>query len=63
VPMCIEKYGNTSSVSVPLTMVSELQTELAGRKSLMLCGFGVGLSWATALISVSGCFVSTIVEV
>lgn len=62
-PMCIEKYGNTSSVSVPLTMVSELRAELSGRKSLMLCGFGVGLSWASALITVDGCFVSDIVEI
>lgn len=62
-PMCIEKYGNTSSVSVPLTMVSELQAELADKQKLLLCGFGVGLSWASALINVDGCFVSDIVEV
>jgi 3-oxoacyl-[acyl-carrier-protein] synthase-3 len=62
VPMCIEKYGNTSSVSIPLTMVSELQSELAGRNRLMLCGFGVGLSWGTAVLDVDGCHVSDIVE-
>ena len=63
VPMSIEKFGNTSSVSIPLTMVSELKEQLAGRKTLLLCGFGVGLSWATALLHLDGCHVSEIVEV
>ena len=63
VPMSIEKFGNTSSVSIPLTMVSELKEQLASRKTLLLCGFGVGLSWATALLHVDGCHVSEIVEV
>ena len=51
VPYTLSKYGNTSSASIPLTMVSELRNELISKKlSLLLCGFGVGLSWGTALI-------------
>ncbi len=63
VPMSIEKFGNTSSVSIPLTIVSELRDNLEGRKKLLLCGFGVGLSWATALINLVECHVSSIVEI
>lgn len=44
----LQKYGNTSSATIPLTLVSELQAELGHRKlSLGLCGFGVGLSWGS----------------
>lgn len=63
VPMSIEKFGNTSSVSIPLTIVSELKDNLEGSKKLLLCGFGVGLSWATAIINVEDCFITEIVEV
>lgn len=62
VPSCIESFGNTSSVSIPLTIASQLQYKLQGNKKLMLCGFGVGMSWATAQINVQDCFISNLVE-
>ena len=63
VPTCIAQFGNTSSVSIPLTIASQLQNKLKGHKKLMLCGFGVGMSWATAQINVQDCFVSNLVEI
>lgn len=48
-PLSIGRYGNTSSASVPLTMVSSSQP-LSGKK-IILSGFGVGLSWASAFIT------------
>jgi len=63
VPSGIEKFGNTSSVSIPLTLVTQLQNKLNGHKKLMLCGFGVGMSWATAQIDVEDCQVSDLVEI
>lgn len=63
VPSTIQKFGNTSSVSIPITMVSELKEQLVGQQKLLLCGFGVGLSWATAIINVDNCKISDIVEV
>lgn len=62
VPSCIAQFGNTSSVSIPLTIVSQLQDKLQGPKKLMLCGFGVGMSWATAQINVDDCKISNLVE-
>ena len=63
VPSCIAQFGNTSSVSIPLTIVSQLQNQLQGSKKLMLCGFGVGMSWATAQINVEDCSISNLVEI
>ena len=63
IPSTIQKYGNTSSVSVPLTIVSELKNELKGKHLLMLSAFGVGLSWGTALVPFVDCRISDIVEI
>ena len=63
VPSCIAKFGNTSSVSVPLTIVSQLQGKLDQKKNVMLCGFGVGMSWATAFLSFNQCRISDLVEI
>lgn len=46
VPYSIRNYGNTSSASIPLTIVSELNNEIQTRPLTLACvGFGVGLSW------------------
>lgn len=63
VPSCIAQFGNTSSVSIPLTIVTQLQNDLKGARKLMLCGFGVGMSWATAQINVQDCVISDLIEV
>lgn len=63
IPWTIQKYGNTSSVSVPLTIVSELKDKLQGRKKLMLSAFGVGMAWGTAIVPFADCRISDIVEV
>ncbi len=63
IPHTIEKYGNTSSVSVPLTIVSELKGRLNGKKQILMSAFGVGMSWATAIVPFIDCNISDIVEV
>lgn len=63
IPSTIEKYGNTSSVSVPLTIVSELKDKLNGSKELLLSAFGVGMTWATGIVPFVDCKISEIVEV
>ncbi|MFM7596618.1 MAG: 3-oxoacyl-ACP synthase III family protein [Flavobacteriales bacterium] len=44
----IERFGNTSSASIPLTLVSN-RNEIEGKKevSLVFSGFGVGFSWSS----------------
>ena len=63
IPSTIAKYGNTSSVSVPLTIVSELRDKLDGNKTLLLSAFGVGMCWATGIVPFVDCKISEIVEV
>lgn len=63
IPSTIDKFGNTSSVSIPLTMVSELKGKINGKKQLLLSGFGVGLTWGTAVLNLSDTYFSEIVEV
>ena len=58
VPYCIDRYGNTSSSSIPLTIVSELENKLTDEKKVVLCGFGAGLSWGTAYITFKDCHIS-----
>lgn len=52
VPYSLKNYGNTSSASIPLTMVTEIGEELKS-KALhhVACGFGVGLSWGSMYFS------------
>lgn len=63
VPSCIREFGNTSSVSIPLTMVSQLKGKMEGSKKVLLCGFGVGMSWASAVMDFKDCWISELVEV
>ncbi len=48
VPYSIRDFGNTSSATIPLTMVTQMR-DLLMNKSLshIGCGFGVGLSWGS----------------
>jgi len=61
-PYCLDKYGNTSSASIPLTIVSELKDKYPDRQRVIVSGFGAGLSWATAMIDLSKCHISQLVE-
>lgn len=63
IPWTIQKYGNTSSVSVPLTIVSELKDKMQGEKRLMLSAFGVGMAWATAIVPFVDCSISEMIEI
>jgi 3-oxoacyl-[acyl-carrier-protein] synthase III len=59
VPYSIEKYGNTSSATIPLTIVSELSNSIQTRElNLLMCGFGIGLSWGTMALR-SKCIICT----
>jgi 3-oxoacyl-[acyl-carrier-protein] synthase-3 len=65
VPMqTVERYGNQSSASIPTAICGELATALADRSStrLLLSGFGVGLSWASALVEVSDLAVFELID-
>jgi len=63
VPYSLERFGNTSSASVPLTIVSELNgSRFQKRDKVVLSAFGSGLSWCTAYVDLTKCSLSDIVE-
>lgn len=62
VPYCIDRFGNTSSASIPLTIVSELKNKLSENDKVVMCGFGAGLSWGTAELTFGNCNISPLIE-
>ena len=47
----INKYGNTVSSTLPI-LIKDLKKKLVGKKDVLLCGFGVGLSIAICKIKI-----------
>ncbi|MFK5857648.1 MAG: ketoacyl-ACP synthase III [Bacteroidota bacterium] len=51
VPYSLKEYGNTSSASIPLTIVTELSDKVSSSNlTMLLSGFGVGLSWGSVIL-------------
>lgn len=48
VPYCLHEYGNVTSASIPLTLVSQCQHSLVTKTNhCIACGFGIGLEWGS----------------
>ena len=48
VPISMDRYGNTSSTSIPLTLCDyRARNPDVSRMKVLMSGFGVGLSWGT----------------
>ena len=51
----IDRYGNTSSASIPLALVDALDTgRLHAGQHVLLTGFGGGMTWASAVLKWGG---------
>lgn len=51
VPSTHYDFGNTSCATIPLTIAAQLGTEaFIEKKTVMLAGFGVGLTWGGAIL-------------
>jgi 3-oxoacyl-[acyl-carrier-protein] synthase III len=63
VPISLDTFGNVSSATIPLTIVSRMKNDLSNQnKKVLLSGFGAGLSWATAILNFDNCHISDLVE-
>ena len=63
VPYCIQDFGNVTSASIPLTMITQCQDALSTKKNhCIACGFGVGLAWASVEFETENMIVSDLVE-
>lgn len=61
---CMRYFGNTSSASIPLTMVTQLKGKVETTPTKFIaCGFGVGLSWGTVAFETDNIVISDLVEV
>lgn len=64
VPLCLYDFGNTSSASIPLTIVSQLKGKVENKYTKFLCcGFGIGLSWGSVAFDTDNIVLSDLVEV
>lgn len=63
VPSCMYHFGNTSSASIPLTIVTQLKGKCEDKTKFICCGFGVGLSWGTVAFETENVVISDLVEV
>lgn len=64
VPMCMYHFGNTSSASIPLTIVTQLKGKIENKPTKFICcGFGVGLSWGTVAFETKDIIISDLVEI
>ena len=63
-PYCLHKFGNTSSGTIPMTMVTEIREQLeTKRNKLLMSGFGAGLSWAAVYIETEPFKVLPLIEI
>ena len=66
VPYSLKNFGNTSSASIPLTIVSELRevinsTDKQGL-NFVACGFGVGFSYGSVMFSLNHAICCSLIE-
>lgn len=63
VPSTLREFGNTSGASLPVTMTARLRESLsAGRKRLLLGGFGIGLSWGICILDIEAAALPVLIE-
>ena len=64
VPYSLKNFGNTSSATIPLTMITKLNEKLKTEKLRHIgCGFGVGLSWGSVFFETDKIICSELVEI
>ena len=59
----LTEYGNQCGASIPCCIADKLSAEIQNKKlTLLLSGFGVGLSWASALIKTDNLYCSGVCD-
>ena len=58
----LDEYGNTSGVSIPLTLCKGLGSVSCGVFKVLAVGYGIGLSWGCTEFTVDASKVFTIIE-
>lgn len=63
VPYSLKDFGNTSSASIPLTLLLTGKELHHSKKNIIACGFGVGLSWGTVYLTTDDLVCSELIEI
>lgn len=64
VPYCLKDFGNTSSGSIPLSMIVRLSEKLPNEKAkVIMSGFGSGLAWGAAYLELDHIVCLPLIEV
>jgi 3-oxoacyl-[acyl-carrier-protein] synthase III len=63
VPYSLKDFGNTSSASIPLTLLLKSEDLQCSEKNIIACGFGVGLSWGSVYMTLDKLVCSVLVEI
>jgi len=63
-PYSLKNFGNTSSATIPVTLVTEIREAISGKElKMVLSGFGVGLSWGAVYLQTSAMVCPPLLEV
>ena len=62
VPICLDRYGNTSSVSIPLLLSDCFGNSVSGVKKILSSGFGIGLAWGVTSFTLDTRYVYPVIE-
>mgnify|MGYP001128769445 CR=1 FL=1 len=54
IPINIQRFGNTSGVSIPLLIVTTLHNKISEKLNLILTGYGSGLNWGNSFVEIDG---------
>jgi len=62
VPICLDRYGNTSSVSIPLLLCDKYGGKTGITQKVLASGFGIGLAWGVTSFEINSDVILPIVE-
>ena len=59
----LNNRGNTTSSSIPLALYDAIKSKVVKKDMrVLLCGFGVGLSWATSIIKINSRLINNVLK-
>lgn len=63
-PFCLSQFGNTSSATIPMTVVTQLADKLPHENAeVLMLAFGSGLSWGAARLKLDHIAIEPLIEV
>ena len=62
VPISLDRFGNTGGISIPLTLCDTFGKADVGKLNVLMCGFGIGLSWGVTNAVIDTKYLFPIIE-